>query len=456
MQIEILDAIECQLLKVDAIKLKPCLSYDAVYYKQGLYKKTRHQYEKQVFTFKGKKYYRFHTGLLPRVTRWCADHNIPLQIVGEEIKIPRQNKPFLKGIEFREDQLRLINAACKNQRGIIVSATGSGKTLMQLGFISCYPKNNFLILAHTTAIVQQTYNELKKFGFKSIEMIGGDIKAHKPNKQITVSTMQSFIKIDPQNYIDYYDGVLLDECHHLQSEKSTYSTIFKNLLAPIRLGFTATTRTTDEAILVNEGLLGPVIETTTIQEAAELGILAKPKLKLIKAKYNPSITDLRKYADVYTYGIVKNEQRTKQIAEIVQDFYGQNKTGLIFVTQIEHGKLIIAEIKNLFQYKAPFIQGEMPYEIREEIKTKLIKNKIKICVATTSWREGVDIPNLDYVILSGGGKSEIQTLQGIGRGLRKTKDKDSVIIVDFLDLSHNYLIRQTGERLAVYSDNNWL
>jgi len=268
--------------------------------------------------------------------------------------------------------------------------------------------------------------------------------------------MQSFIKIDPQNYIDYYDGVLLDECHHLQSEKSTYSTIFKNLLAPIRLGFTATTRTTDEAILVNEGLLGPVIETTTIQEAAELGILAKPKLKLIKAKYNPSITDLRKYADVYTYGIVKNEQRTKQIAEIVQDFYGQNKTGLIFVTQIEHGNLIIAEIENLFQYKAPFIQGEMPYEIREEIKTKLIKNKIKICVATTSWREGVDIPNLDYVILSGGGKSEIQTLQGIGRGLRKTKDKDSVIIVDFLDLSHNYLIRQTGERLAVYSDNNWL
>lgn len=79
-----------------------------------------------------------------------------------------------------------------------------------------------------------------------------------------------------------------------------------------------------------------------------------------------------------------------------------------------------------------------------------------MCVATTSWREGVDIPQLNAVVNSGGGKSEIQTLQGVGRGLRKTDDKNEVVIIDFLDLKHFHLIRQLGERLSTYSDMRWL
>ena len=132
--------------------------------------------------------------------------------------------------------------------------------------------------------------------------------------------------------------------------------------------------------------------------------------------------DLRKYQDVYSFGIVNNQLRNRQIAEIVKEFYKQNKITLIFVTHIEHGNLIAEEIKNLFGYKVPFIQGSMSMEDREDIKAGLISKKVKICLATTSWREGVDIPNLSAVVLTGGGKSEIQVLQGIGRGLRRTKD----------------------------------
>ena len=466
MKIEILDAIECQVSKEDGAKLIPCLSFEAVYWKQGPYKKTRHTYQKQVFSFKGKTHWCFYTGLLPRVVKWCKDQGIPVEIVGEEIKIPRQAEPFLKGITFRDDQLRLINAACKQQRGVISSATGSGKTIMQLGILSCYPKCRALILAHTIAIVGQTFNELEKFGFKSIEMFGGGIKATKPTKQIIVSTMQSFVKIAPEDYTDYFDIILLDESHHLQSMKSkdkndnqtntTYVEILSHMLAPIRLGFTATTRTTDEAVFVNEGLLGPIIEKVSIQEAADLGVLAEPRLRLIKAKCGLGISDLRKYQDVYSFGIVNNKLRNRQIAEIVKEFYKQKKTTLIFVTHIEHGNLVAESIKNLFGYKTPFIQGSMPAEEREKIKTGLISKKIRVCLATVSWREGVDIPNLDCVVLAGGGKSEIQTLQGVGRGLRRTEGKDSVVIVDFLDLSHNHLTRQTGERLGIYSDMNWL
>ena len=259
-QIKILDAIECEVSKKDGIKIAPCLSFDAVYWIQGPYKKVRKQYKKQIFSFKGKTVWRFYTGLLPRVVKWCNNNNINTRIIGEEFKITPQSKPNLAGIVFRKDQLGLITSAYTVQRGIIQSPTGTGKTIIQLGILSCYPKQRALILAHTTAIVKQTYENLKKFGFKDVEMFGGGNKAQKPTKRITVSTMQSFVKINVEHYMDYYDIVIVDESHHIQKQDSTYSKILSNMLAPIRLGFTATVKTTDEAALINEGLLGPIID----------------------------------------------------------------------------------------------------------------------------------------------------------------------------------------------------
>jgi superfamily II DNA or RNA helicase len=58
--------------------------------------------------------------------------------------------------------------------------------------------------------------------------------------------------------------------------------------------------------------------------------------------------------------------------------------------------------------------------MRVIIKNKLINKEVRCVIATTVWREGIDIPSLDCVINAAGGKSEIMTLQGVGRGLRKT------------------------------------
>jgi len=476
MEIKILDAVECEVNRRDGNILTPVLSFESSYWVQGPHRKSRKVYQKNIFSFKGKQVWRFYTGLLPRVIAWCEKQGIPVTLKGDEFIIEPQNKPHLDGITFRDDQLKLIDATCEQNRGIISSATGSGKTIMQLGIISRYPDCNFLILAHTVDIVNQTFKKLEQFGFKDIEMFGDGNQAQKPIARIAVATMQTFIKINPNDYADYYDGVLLDESHHLQKMGSTYTKILGKMLSPIRIGFTATKRTTDEAMLVNEGLLGAIIKEVSIQEAADLGILATPKLKFIKAKCSQDIMELRNFQDtyekirvggklvngdrikvgVYTYGISENNLRNRQVIEILKDFIDQGKSTLIFVTHIEHGNLIAEEVYNQFEYKIPFVQGSMPTKEREQVKTQLISGKLKAAITTSVWNEGIDVPNLDCVIIAGGGKSEVQTLQKLGRGLRKTKDKDSVTIVDFLDLSHFHLIRQTGERLATYSEYGFL
>jgi superfamily II DNA or RNA helicase len=180
-----------------------------------------------------------------------------------------------------------------------------------------------------------------------------------------------------------------------------------------------------------------------------------PKIKIIKIPVDYKVKELRKYQDVYEQGIVKNRSRNRMIIKTAKDLAVLGKTSLILITRIDHGENLV-ETANLLGFKVVFIQGKDDGKMREMIRESLNNKEILTVISTNIWKEGVDLPALDCVINAAGGKSEIVLLQSIGRGLRATKDKDSVLIVDFLDLSHHYLISHFGERLAIFSEMDWL
>jgi len=432
--------------------IRPCLFYKKVYWRQGQYKKERADYKKYVISNRG----RFLSGFIPRVLDYCYRNTIIATYLGFPYKAKFFN-PHLKRIEFRDDQLDLISNAIKEGRGIIKAPTGSGKTIIMLGILSGYnnPKPKVLILCHTLTLVKQLIGELVKYNFVPVrEITGGSIET--TPCPITVATMQSFIKQDLPKWRKFFDIVIVDECHHVSSFSGTYAKILTNIYAPVRFGFTATLPTNDEAKMALEGHIGKVIGELTIQEAAELNILAKPKIKFIKVPFSQQIKDLKRYADVYQFGIVENKARNRLILKTVKGFLSQGKTILIHVIKIEHGKILKEMGKLLYNINMEFVQGSTEGEARDEIRKLFNQKKIKCVVTTAVWKEGVDIPSLDVIVNACGGKSEVQTLQTIGRGLRKTKDKDKVIIVDFLDLSHYYLTNHLAERLGLYSDLGWL
>jgi len=309
-------------------------------------------------------------------------------------------------------------------------------------------------MAHTIDIVKQTVDELEKFGFEDIQEITGTSQIKIPVERIVVSTMQTFGKIMPDQYMDYFEVVIIDEAHHVRNTNSTYGKILRQMLAPIRLGFTATLPENKDELIAMEGLLGPVIGELTIQDAVEEKILAKPVIQLFKTEYNRSVHSEKRYADAYEKGIVQNRQRNEKIAEIVSYYVDQHKSILIMVTKIEHGGLLERFILDK-GVSCKFVRGSTEGEERVAIKEALINKTVNCVIATVVWREGINIPTLDVVVNACGGKSEIMTLQAIGRGLRRTKDKEEVIIVDFFDNSHHYLISHFGERITLYMDNGW-
>ena len=223
----------------------------------------------------------------------------------------------------------------------------------------------------------------------------------------------------------------------------------------MRLAFTATEPTLTEAKLALEGLIGPVIGEFTINEASEKGILAKPKIKILKSAFDHSVRELRSYRQVYEEGIVQNESRNQQIVDVALKHKEQGEISLIFVNEIEHGENLI-KLFNGSETNVPFVQGVMPPLERTNIKKSMIKGRRKIVIATTAWKEGINIPSLNVVINAGGGKSEISVLQSIGRGLRRTDDKEEVIIYDFFDPSHPHLVNHFGERITLYCEKEWL
>jgi superfamily II DNA or RNA helicase len=274
-------------------------------------------------------------------------------------------------------------------------------------------------------------------------------------QQITFATRQSFTK-NIAELAHLYDIVVIDEVHHIRSYDSEYGEILKNIFAPVRIGLTATLPRKDkEAMLAIEGLLGPVLEEVTVKEGQELGVMADVKIRFLKVPMSHAVKEIRKYSEVYQIGVVERTAQHEVIAQTAKEHTEKGDSVLILVTRIHHGENIQSACFDK-EVRAYFAKGATESAVRMEIKEALDKKDIHCVIATTIFKEGINIPELNVIINAVGGKSDISTTQAIGRGLRKTATKKEVIIYDIFDPSHNYLISHFGERVCLYSELGWI
>jgi superfamily II DNA or RNA helicase len=453
--IKLIDPVE-SLMSQDLFKLvDPIISYQAVFYQQVMHQKIRRQYKKTTKIGSTKEGVLFYTGLIPRILNFCKEKMLEIHISGEVFSISRTNNPSIpEEIILRDFQLKLIDSAVNASRGILKAPTGTGKTILGLSLIASIANlDQVLWLCHTKDLISQTVEEAAKFfGIYNVGVIGNG--KFESNHFLTVATRQSFINYS-NDLGTSYDMIVLDESHHLSSFGGEYAKILKRVYAPIRIGLTATLPTSEEALLAMEALIGPLIGEYTINEGKDVGIMAAPRIKIIKIPLSHHVKEIRKYSDVYEQGVVRRLDRNKAIVDLVKKHQALGDTVLIIVNKIVHGDLLL----NLCQHnsiKAEFVHGTTDSDDREVAKKALDVKNLECVIATAVWKEGVSIPSLNVIINAAGGKSEIATLQVIGRGTRVVPGKTEVIIYDFFDLSHHYLIAHAGERICLYMDMGWL
>jgi superfamily II DNA or RNA helicase len=441
----------------------------AISYQKPIRKKSKfgNQIKNVTAYYIDKRNGRFLYGLLHRVISYLDKNNISYKLVGDKRNDhppPPLIDPKIKDITFRPDQIDLINVVKNNYNGIIKSPTGSGKTITALGIVSQWPKAKTLIIVNRTDLLYQfkerIEKHLPKYDTQIIQAQNIRLKG-----QIVISTIQTIHKYQDSRTAGYFDIIICDECHHVTSKTGMYGKFLLSNIAPIKLGLTATLHPKKEYLYAMEGLLGPVIGELSMNKAKELNILTKANTILLPVEFDPDIAQIRRYQDktidkvfhpgIYRKGIIENSSRNILIIKTVKKYIAQNKSCLIIIKNIEHGENLLNYAKILGLKSIDFVHGITEKEQRDKVKNDLESKKIMSVICSDIWKEGIDIPSLDAVILAGGGKSELQTIQSIGRGLRTFKGKDHVDIIDFLD-PYRYLAEHCIRRIILYKKYGWI
>lgn len=405
----------------------------------------------------------FPTGLLSRVKKILQQNSLTYQVQDYRQKpTPKLKVKFNPPFLLRPYQQDTVNSAPTKQRGIIRIATGGGKSLCLAGIIGKL-KVPTLVLIHKRDVFWQLVETLEKSLDIPIGKVGAGVIDIQP---VTVAMMQTVARaLDPDIKVDSEDDteiddpesiqalvrnsecVVVDETHRINT--GWYELILNNTRnAFYRFGLSATPFRTDNADLVIEAHLAPKFVDISASYLIDNGYLAAPTIYLYPFKHKRQPADLT-YAKLYGLEIAQNCARNALIVELARQLLMYDKTVLVAVTRVEHGKLLEPLLQQL-DPNAIFAHGQMDSLVRKQILADLNEGKRKIVVSTTIFGEGVDVPNLSTLILAKASDSAVDTLQLVGRVLRITPTKKTATIIDIADEGCRFFAQHSKSRNETY------
>ena len=371
-------------------------------------------------------------------------------------------------IQIREYQIDAVYQAIVNGRRLLLSPTGSGKSLIIYCLIRWHQQygRRQLILVPTTSLVEQMYSDFQDYSglneWKTSENCHRIYGGHEKSNQysVVISTWQSIYKL-PKNFFTEFQVVYGDEAH-LFKAKSLTNILNKCITTPYRIGTTGTLDGTKTHKLVLEGLFGSVYKVTTTKKLMVDKTLADLQIYDIILQYSEEI---RKTVKGFNYQeemdfIVQYNPRNIFIRNLALDQKGN--TLVLFQYVEKHGKLLYDMIWSKCEDRQVFfVYGGTDAEQRELVRQLTEKENNAIIVASYgTFSTGVNIKNLHNIIFASPSKSRIRNLQSIGRGLRTTEDKDKCNLYDIGDdLSwknkKNYTLLHMIERIKIYNDEHF-
>lgn len=321
------------------------------------------------------------------------------------------------------------------RRGLLISATGTGKTYLSAFDVKNANPQRVLFIAHRKTILNKAKEAFENilrdkrvviYGEDDIEnadIIFGMIQ--------TLSKENHLIKFSP----DYFDYIVVDEVHH--GGAKSYQTLINYFTPKFLLGMTATPERGDNF---------DIYKLFDNNIAYEIRLHDALKEELLCPFHYFGISDIEIDGELINEkSAIKKLTASERVNHILEKsrFYGysgEKLHGLIFVSRVEEAQLL----REKFQergVKCEALIGDDSDEKRERTITQLENGEIDYIITVDIFNEGVDIPCVNQVILLRPTESSIVYIQQLGRGLRKYLDKEYVVILDFIgNYEKNFLI----------------
>jgi len=395
--------------------------------------------KKRFFSKKGV----FKTGLLARVLEDLKKVEASPTLVDARAIDTKTQDYYFDNIKYYDYQDRTIKEMLQKERAIVKSPTASGKTLIMAGLVKALLGRKMVLLFNAKQLLTQTYDFLKSF---SIPNLGICFSEGFIEGEIMLCTVQSIEKI-LDTHLDA-EVLMVDECHEFANGKTTVAAIQSFPNANHRYGFTATPPSPHISLFNLEGALGPIYSVATTKELVDKGKLTKPIIQIIERSSAVSNEEDLSYLEIYDEYIINNEERNNTIKEIVDDIKQKNKRAriLILTKSLDHGRTL----ENLCGGQCEFLEGANSIQERYKAISRFRGHReSSVLIGTKILQTGVNIEEITHFINARGMKSEIATLQALGRALRKHETKDKVFVYDFFD-PERYLRDHSRERKKHY------
>jgi superfamily II DNA or RNA helicase len=416
------------------------------------------------------------SGLLNEVLQFAKDRSYQVNLAPDIQNRFSYDEEFVDGLSLcgggnpikpRDYQKRAFEFATDNGKAILVSPTGSGKSLIIYMLIRYYLQEELdkkvIIVVPTTSLVEQMYKDFADYSSDDPDFdVEDDVhriysgKEKTFDQSVLITTWQSAVKL-PTLWFEQFGCVIGDEAHTFKAKSLT--TIMSRLVnAEMRIGTTGTLDGGQVNELTLTGNFGQVYKVTTTQALIESDTLADLKIQSLVLKYSDKVRKAfgkQTYADEISF-IAAHEQRNRFITNLALDQKGN--TLVLYNLVKKHGEPLFKQIRDRAgKRKVFFVSGSVNAEEREKIRTVTEKEKNAIIVASVgTFSTGINIRNLHNIIFASPSKSQIRVLQSIGRGLRKSENGQGTVVYDLADdLSwkkrKNYTLNHAVERVKIYN-----
>ena len=370
-------------------------------------------------------------------------------------KIEQENEFVPNSMQKRVLQKLKETRINGNKKGLVISATGTGKTYLaamdikQFFEIKSNAKNKlfeindkksktsnikFLFIAHREELLENAINvfsKILKIDKNEFGRIYGGLK--EIDKNIIFASIQSLRNCYNEFKPSFFDYVIVDEFHHSMSDSYLKTLSYFN--PKFLLGLTATPKRMDGK---------DILSLCDYNVVDEIGIKEALEEDLIVPFHYFGVNDYTINYDNIPYKNGKyNEKillenlllntRTDYIVEKINKFGfdGDELSAVAFCQNIEHAFFMKEEFLKK-GYKSAVITANTSSNERSEILEKFKNKKIEILCVVDILNEGIDIPTINLLLFLRPTMSSTIFIQQIGRGLRKAKNKDFVTIIDFI------------------------
>lgn len=363
----------------------------------------------------------------------------------------------IKLYDYQEEALK---KALRWRNGVLVMPCGSGKTQVGLEIIARL-KLKTLWLTHTQDLLNQSLNRAKSVlncaNSSYGKITGGKVEI---GSGITFATVQTMAKLDLSQYKDTWGIVIVDECHHAVGSPTRVMQFYKvlsGLSCRYKFGLTATPNRADGLEKAMFALIGDVLHEVSKEEVSHT--TCPVVVKKVYTDYVPDFDVCLSGDGTINYSalvddLTKNQERFDLVSDVIQKLDGAT---IVLANRVEYLERLQKRYDELHGGFEPSVclsvigNSKSARMLRKNCLKGLQDGDIDCIFATYQLaKEGLDVPNLKYVVFATPEKDETTVMQSAGRVGRKAEGKSFGTVIDFVDSSFGMFNGWFKKRNRVY------